>query len=99
MKYIANPIEVDAWRIEAVELHDDYALLTLEGGGKNNATAAMLARMTPQVGDYWVLQSDGYVYLNPKDVFERKYRPAESHYQKQLNESLGQGRINAKGAK
>ena len=37
----------------------------------------MCARMIPQVGDYWVIQSDGYVYLNPKDVFERKYRPLQ----------------------
>jgi hypothetical protein len=24
-----------------------------------------------------VIQEDGYVYLNPKDVFERKYGPEE----------------------
>jgi hypothetical protein len=35
----------------------------------------MTARYMPVVGDYWVIQSDGYIYLNPKDVFERKYSP------------------------
>lgn len=37
-KYRANPVEVEAYKI-----------------------------------DYWVIQSDGYVYLNPAKVFERKY--------------------------
>ena len=31
---------------------------------------------TVRQGDYWVIQPDSYVYLNPKDVFERKYRAA-----------------------
>lgn len=34
----------------------------------------MMARYTPVVGDYWVVQEDGYIYLNPRDVFERKYQ-------------------------
>src|ERR1700691_2146243 len=34
----------------------------------------MTARYAPKVGDYWVVQSDGYAYLNPAEVFERKYR-------------------------
>jgi len=38
----------------------------------------MIARFEPQLGDYWVIQEDGYVYLNPKEVFERKYSPVES---------------------
>lgn len=33
----------------------------------------MISRFIPQAADYWVIQEDGYVYLNPKDVFERKY--------------------------
>lgn len=53
-------------------------MLNLEDGSIVNATMDMLSRITPEVGDYWVIQSDGYIYLNPKDVFERKYRPQES---------------------
>ena len=35
--------------------------------------AAMTARFYPTVGDYVVIQPDGYVYLNPKNVFEEKF--------------------------
>ena len=50
-------------------------LLELEGrvGSEVVATPEMTSRMEPVPVDYWVVQSDGYVYLNPKDVFERKY--------------------------
>lgn len=41
------------------------------------ATPEMLARYTPSPGDYIVIQEDGYTYLNPKEVFERKYEPVE----------------------
>lgn len=78
MKYIANPVEVDAHRIIAVE-----ELPSVEGGRKLaledrngfEATKEMMSRYIPQVGDYVVIQSDGYTYLNPKEVFERKYHP------------------------
>lgn len=77
MKYIANPVEVDAFKIIDIHALDtqDYEL-TLEGiNEKFITTAAMTARMTPTLGDYLVIQSDGYVYLNPADVFKRKYSP------------------------
>jgi len=47
--------------------------LTLENGDNVAATFEMIVRHTPTEGDYWVIQEDGYVYVNPKDVFERKY--------------------------
>jgi len=77
MKYIANPVEVDAFRIMSVSkrLDDPNWYVTVEGGNTMIATAEMTSRMTPVPGDYWVVQSDGYVYLNPKAVFERKYSP------------------------
>lgn len=94
MEYVANPVEVDAFRITAIEecprptiselnaiLNEgkqplEGLILTLEDGQKVNATPEMTARMLPTTGDYWVIQkADGYIYLNPKDVFERKYRP------------------------
>jgi hypothetical protein len=79
MKYIANPVEVEAWKIVAVgSPASDGQKIRLEGELDlwRVVPPEMTARMTPKVGDYYVLQSDGYVYLNPKDVFERKYSPA-----------------------
>lgn len=80
MKYIANPVEVDAFKIvEVGPLADQgggFRILKLEDGVLVQADKGMMSRMTPEVGDYWVIQADGYVYLNPKDVFERKYSPA-----------------------
>lgn len=80
MKYIANPVEVDAEVITFVGDEFEGKRILSIGDGMNNfeATPGMLARMTPEVGDYVVTQSDGYVYLNPKAVFERKYHPAEN---------------------
>lgn len=81
MKYRANPVIVDAFKIIAIGTRaaEGETRLQLEGNPSYpefvTATAAMCSRMTPSVGDYWVIQSDGYVYLNPKDVFERKYSP------------------------
>lgn len=79
MRYVANPVEVDAWKI--VKLVEENArfelLLELEGRTDHVlATKEMMSRMTPKVGDYWVVQADGYVYLNPAHVFETKYSPA-----------------------
>lgn len=80
MKYVADPVEVDAFviiKVGSSGSDGDLALLT-EDGVWRPADKGMTARYTPQEGDYWVRQSDGYVYLNPKDVFERKYRPMEA---------------------
>lgn len=77
MKYIANPVEVDAYRIVAIGLLDSNndRLLILDTEAQVKATPEMRARYEPRINDYWVIQSDGYVYLNPKAVFERKYFP------------------------
>lgn len=75
-KYRARPVEVEAHEIVSVasERNPDGSLCVAISNGVNVlASAEMLARITPSVGDYWVVQSDGYVYLNPKEVFERKY--------------------------
>lgn len=77
-KYRAKPVEVDAYEIVSVAVEknaDDSLSLALSNGTNVQAEPAMLARITPKVGDYWVVQSDGYAYLNPKEVFERKYEP------------------------
>lgn len=82
MRYIANPIEVEAFRITWVESMPDAdpplaRNVTTDDGQNRFADAGMCARYIPQVGDYWVIQEDGYNYLNPADVFERKYRTKE----------------------
>ena len=80
MRYIANPVKVEAFKISMVggALKDHRLIGTaimLDNGEEVVATPEMTSRMEPKPGDYWVIQSDGYIYLNPKDVFERKYRP------------------------
>ena len=78
MKYIANPVEVDAFEILSVSKEGQVGgslALKLDTGNIVVADTPMMARYKPQPGDYWVRQADGYVYLNPKDVFERKYSP------------------------
>lgn len=87
MKYIAKPIVVDAWEITDVAKEAKHLVRNETGsdwvGGETKLLFAdreeficdegMTARMDPKPGDYLVMQSDGYVYLNPKDVFEGKY--------------------------
>lgn len=81
--HVARPVKVTAKRIEIVygrldlAAQKSYMGLILEDGAFFMPTDEMLARMTPQVGDYVVWQEDGYCYLNPKDVFERKYAPVD----------------------
>ena len=77
MKYIANPVEVDAFVIRTTQRHLEMEgiICVLDDGRSMTASPAMIARMEPKPGDYWVVQSDGYEYLNPKAVFERKYSP------------------------
>lgn len=79
MEYIANPVKVKAFKIVrlGMEILDQGIVCHLDNGGEVIATKEMTARMFPQIGDYWVMQEDGYVYLNPKEVFERKYSPVE----------------------
>ena len=85
MKYIANPVEVEAFKIleiagaenNVADQTPTYHLVIGDPLAPSHvvvATPEMTSRMTPKIGDYWVIQSDGYVYLNPKEVFERKYR-------------------------
>lgn len=81
MKYTANPVIVDAYVIVAVVSVSSslgYTVL-LENGESKVIGLEMHIRHEPQIGDYYVVQSDGYTYINPKEVFERKYSPlAES---------------------
>lgn len=78
MKYIALPVEVDAFVIQDVMNATGTVEALLEDGRVVPLDRGMLARFNPIAGDYYVVQSDGYVYVNPRDVFERKYAPAPS---------------------
>lgn len=76
MKYIANPVIVDAYKIIAmgdIQENGDIGI-TLDNDETVIASKEMTARYMPKDDDYWVVQSDGYIYLNPKEVFERKYK-------------------------
>lgn len=83
MRYVANPVVVEALKIADIrKVPDDVLVLTFEDGTDyypEQANPGMLARYIPVVGDYLVIQEDGYVYLNPKNVFERKYSKMESN--------------------
>lgn len=80
MEYIANPVRVTALQIVEV-MSDNYGnglMLRLEDNSTKAATPAMISRYVPVPGDYLVTQEDGYTYINPREVFERKYHPAGS---------------------
>jgi hypothetical protein len=80
MRYQAKPVFVEAFLIIAVSviLPDGTRVCHLAGGEMKVAHEAMMARYVPSAGDYWVRQEDGYEYINPKDVFERKYALVQS---------------------
>jgi hypothetical protein len=91
LKFIANPVEVEAFEIlEVMEFElpgsdreRSAQLFIVEPESLNAdqpttghlyvAGPGMTARYWPKPGDYLVRQSDGYEYLNPREVFERKY--------------------------
>lgn len=89
MKYQANPVIVDAFKIVSVKtrslggIKDFDGDIALDNGENVKADHNMMARYVPTEGDYWVIQSDGYIYLNPKDVFERKYSPIQNDKSKE----------------
>lgn len=73
--HIANPVLVHAAIILAIANEGiSSTKLELDDGSEFVAPAELTARHVPQAGDYLVTQDDGYRYINPKDVFERKYR-------------------------
>lgn len=79
-QFQAKPIIVHAAEITEVgEPNSDGSLFVVFADGSDKvATSEMLSRITPEIGDYWVIaaQDEGvYEYLNPKAVFEAKYQP------------------------
>jgi hypothetical protein len=83
MKYQANPVIVDAHiiiRVGPVTPQGGMPCI-LQNGEEILATKEMISRFIPGAGDYHVTQEDGYAYLNPKDVFERKYSPIRTDHE------------------
>ena len=74
MKYVANPVIVDAFKITRVKT-DEYNVYHVKTEDEvwRTPTNEMMSRFKPTIDDYWVIQEDGYEYLNPADVFLRKY--------------------------
>lgn len=78
-----KPVIVHAAEITGIDPADadgDVVIIFADDSGKL-ATPEMMSRITPKIGDYWVMasQADGmYEYLNPKEVFEAKYQPLTS---------------------
>lgn len=77
--HVANPVRVIAHQIVDIEVLQSELVkavdvrVTLDNGTKTNISAEMRARYEPVIGDYLVEQEDGYLYVNPREVFERKY--------------------------
>jgi hypothetical protein len=84
-EFVANPVHVHAYMIQSVSGDEKQpkkgAVIILHNPIPTRApvvihlTPAMISRHFPRVGDYYVIQADDYRYINPVDVFERKYRP------------------------
>lgn len=79
MTYKARPIQVTAHIILSVGriMANGSIHCALQNGFIAVATKEMISRFIPQEGDYWVIQEDGYQYVNPKVVFERNYEPVQ----------------------
>lgn len=78
-KAVAKPVEVTFSEILSIEKHGEGGVWVLDAlhladGTRFVPTPEQLARIDPKPGDYVVWQEDGYCYLNPKQVFERKYK-------------------------
>jgi len=73
--------------LEVTEQSNGNLMLRLSDGRNYSADTSMTVRYCPVVGDYLVTQADGYEYLNPRDVFERKYsKIIPPHQQRVLDE-------------
>lgn len=81
--HIARPVRVYASQIVELAQEQDGVLrqqvvvARTADDAIHRLTIDMIARHNPKPGDYIVEQEDGYVYVSPREVFERKYRPAD----------------------
>ncbi|MDN7179096.1 hypothetical protein M0D69_13945 [Caballeronia sp. SEWSISQ10-4 2] len=101
MKFIANPVRVDAHQIVEVQINGTDKtgaarfLVYLDDGRTEALTPEQTARHIPEPGDYIVVQEDGYTYINPRETFERKYAPEGSQVRFGTSESVAEHVCNA----
>jgi hypothetical protein len=82
-KYEYKIRRVEGFRIVDIQhMHEDHVpgrpcKVKVDSGKWIECDSAMTARYYPQVDDYVVIQPDGYIYLNPKKVFEDKFEKVE----------------------
>lgn len=71
---VKQDVIVTAHVITAVEKSAGGVIsITLDNDEHFALTNTQVARYKPVEGDYYVTTADGYEYLNPKSVFEKKY--------------------------
>ena len=84
-KYQQNPVIVTAYRITHVgeKRRENNAMpLKLENGKDVVAWPTMYSRLPKEqvnVGDYWVIQADGYTFVSTKATFEKRYSVVLEH--------------------
>lgn len=78
--HVANPVRVKAAQLVSFRINEvTKGLVGFDADGTSyTITEGMRARYEPEAGDYFVTQEDGYQYVNPREVFERKYQPLGS---------------------
>lgn len=73
-RYTTGRTFVDAYVITAIDVSTPQGTrLLLETGTTVTASALLLARYTPQPGDYWVMQQDGRLAIVAKHIFEKRH--------------------------
>jgi hypothetical protein len=61
-------------RVHATEVGSSSVVDMVEVGGRQySVTPEMTARYVPQIGDYYVVYSDGYASFSPAKAFEEGY--------------------------
>jgi len=71
-----SPAKIQArqiMKINATDSKTGSAVLELYGGTSVTASIAHLNARTPQVGDYWVVPSEGNPYIAAKSTFQISY--------------------------
>jgi hypothetical protein len=87
MRFIANPIEIDAQQIIGIEPLEHGGvldvganfglLLLLENGTKFPAGKELIARHVPSAGDFLVTTNE-FVSIVPQEAFVQRYQRAVS---------------------
>jgi hypothetical protein len=79
-QFVAKPLHVQAWQILTV--HRNHIRLDVPAGYDPDVflTARQVNSRYPVAGDYYVMLDDGFAFVSPRHVFERKYAPAPGRH-------------------